>query len=57
MFLYNRTVKITFLPAMTFYFRFRYTAILSLFILVAGILNGIIVGNLGKIHRDRGLNH
>lgn len=56
-FLYNRTVKITFLPAMTLYFGIRYTVVLSFFILTAAILNGIIVGNFSKIHRNTGLNH
>jgi len=52
-FLYNRTVKITFLPAMTLYFGVRYTVVLSLFILVAAILNGIIVGNLSPPQEHR----
>lgn len=52
-FLYNRTVKITFLPAMTLYFGFRYTVVLSVFILAAAILNGIIVGNLSKIPQEQ----
>ncbi len=56
-FLYNRTVKITFLPAMILYFGIRYTAVLSFFILGAAILNGIIVENLSKTHSDTGLNH
>jgi hypothetical protein len=51
-FLYNRTVKITFLPAMTLYFGFRYTAVVSLFMLAAAILSGIIVGGLSK-HQTR----
>jgi hypothetical protein len=55
-FLYNRTVKITFLPAMTLYFGFRYTAVVSLFILTAAILSGIVVGSLDKISRHTGLN-
>ncbi|MBI9091796.1 MAG: hypothetical protein JEZ12_21505 [Desulfobacterium sp.] len=56
-FLYNRTVKITFLPAMTLYFGIRYTVVLSVFILLAAVLNGIIVGNLSKFPRNTGLKH
>lgn len=49
-FLYNQTVKITFLPAMILYFGIRYTAVLSVFILGAAILNGIVVGGLSNRH-------
>ncbi len=51
-FLYNRTVKITFLPAMALYFGIRYTMVLSFFILAAAILNGIIMENFSDIRLE-----
>jgi len=46
--LYNRNVKIHFLPAMIYYFGMRYTVVLSIYILLFSLLNGklleIIVG-------------
>jgi len=41
--LYNRNVKIHFLPAMVYYFGLRYTVVLSVFIIVFSILNGKIL--------------
>jgi len=38
--LYNRNVKIHFIPAMIYYFGIRYTVVLSLYILLFSILNG-----------------
>lgn len=47
-FLYNRNVKIPFLPAMIYYFGFNFTVILSLYIIIFSILNGKIIGWLTK---------
>ena len=41
--LYNRNVKPQFLPAMVFYFGFRYTLILSVYIILFSLLNGKIL--------------
>jgi uncharacterized membrane protein YraQ (UPF0718 family) len=43
-FLYNRNVKIPFLPVMVFYFGLSYTIILSAYIILFSILNGLLVG-------------
>lgn len=47
-FLYNRNVKIPFLPIMIYYFGFNFTIILSLYIIIFSILNGKIIGWLIK---------
>lgn len=47
-FLYNRNVKIPFLPVMIYYFGFGFTIILSLYIVIFSILNGKIIGLLTK---------
>lgn len=41
--LYNRNVKIHFLPAIIFYFGLRYTVVLSFCIIVFSLLNGKLV--------------
>ncbi|MEA3463582.1 MAG: permease [Patescibacteria group bacterium] len=41
--LYNRNVKIPFLPAMVYYFGLNFTIILSLYIIIFSIFNGKIV--------------
>ena len=38
--LYNRNVKIPFLPALIYYFGVRYTIVLSIYILLFSLLNG-----------------
>lgn len=45
-FLYNRNVKIPFLPVMAYYFGLRYTVIVSLLIILFSLLSGIILGRL-----------
>ena len=47
-FLYNRNVKIPFLPVMVYYFGLNFTIILSLYIVIFSILNGKIIGRLVK---------
>jgi len=41
--LYNRNVKIYFLPAIIYYFNLRYAVILSIYIILFSILNGILL--------------
>jgi uncharacterized membrane protein YraQ (UPF0718 family) len=41
--LYNRNVKIHFLPALVYYFGIKYTVVLSIYILLFSILNGKIL--------------
>ncbi len=41
--LYNRNVKIYFLPAIIYYFNLRYAIILSIYIILFSILNGILL--------------
>lgn len=43
-FLYNRDVKIPFLPVMIFYFGLPFTVVISTYIVLFSILNGILVG-------------
>ncbi len=47
-FLYNRNVKIPFLPVMIYYFGLSFTVILSLYIIIFSILNGKLIGWLVK---------
>ena len=47
-FLYNRNVKIPFLPVMAYYFGLRYTVIVSLLIILFSLLNGFILGRLAS---------
>lgn len=42
-FLYNRNVKITFMPVMAYYFGIKYTIIISLYIIIFSIFNGKII--------------
>lgn len=48
-FLYNRNVKIPFIPVMVVYFGLAYTIITSLLIIVFSILNGMLVARMAKI--------
>jgi len=47
-FLYNRNVKIPFLPAMIYYFGFEFTIIISLYVVIFSIFNGKIISLLIK---------
>ncbi len=47
-FLYNRNVKISFLPVMVYYFGLKFTIIVSVLIVVFSVLNGLVVGALSK---------
>jgi uncharacterized membrane protein YraQ (UPF0718 family) len=42
-FLYNRNVKIQYLPAMAYYFGIRYTVVLSVYIILFSIISGKLV--------------
>lgn len=46
--LYNRNVKIAFLPIMIFYFGLPYTVVVSVLIIFFSILNGLIIGRFTK---------
>ncbi len=43
-FLYNRNVKIAFIPVMIYYFGLKFTIIISLAIILFSILNGLLIG-------------
>jgi uncharacterized membrane protein YraQ (UPF0718 family) len=45
-FLYNRAVKIPLLPMMVFYFGVRYTAVLTAYMVIFSVLNGLAVARL-----------
>jgi len=47
-FLYNRNVKIPFIPALIFYFGPIYTIVLSFYIILFSFLNGFIVSRFAK---------
>ena len=47
-FLFNRNVKIPFIPAMIFYFGLKLTIILSVYIIIFSIMNGKVVEALTK---------
>jgi uncharacterized membrane protein YraQ (UPF0718 family) len=47
-FLYNRNVKIPFIPLMIIYFGLAYTIITSLLIIVFSILNGMLIARMTK---------
>lgn len=49
--LYNRNVKIPFLPAMIYYFGLAFTVIISLYIVLFSFLNGLLVGILTRRKR------
>ena len=48
-FLYNRNVKIPFIPVMIYYFGTAFTVIMSIYIVIFSIFNGLILGRLTKI--------
>jgi len=48
-YLYNRNVKIPFLPVMAYYFGMRYTVVVSVLIILFSLLNGILVGRLTEL--------
>jgi len=45
-FLYNRNVKIPFIPISIIYFGVTFTVILSIYIMLFSVLNGVIMGKL-----------
>ena len=47
-FLYNRNIKIPFLPVIIYYFGLNFTIVLSLYIVIFSILNGKLIGWLIK---------
>jgi uncharacterized membrane protein YraQ (UPF0718 family) len=51
-FLYNRNVKIPFLPVMIYYFGLTYTIIISFYIIIFSIFNGLLINFFLKEKRD-----
>jgi uncharacterized membrane protein YraQ (UPF0718 family) len=51
-FLYNRNVKIPFLPVMIYYFGLTYTLIISFYIIIFSIFNGLLINFFLKEKRD-----
>ncbi len=51
--LYNRNVKIPFIPVLIYYFGLRYTLVLSLYIILFSLANGWLVERLASPGRDR----
>ena len=49
-FLFNRNVKIPFIPIMIIYFGLTYTIIISLLIIVFSVFNGMLIGQATKNH-------
>jgi uncharacterized membrane protein YraQ (UPF0718 family) len=43
-FLYNRAIKLQLLPLMIYYFSLKFTIILSLYMIIFSVINGILVG-------------
>ena len=48
LFLYNRNVKIPFIPIMIYYFGFWFTIVVSFYLLLFSVINGLVVGVLTK---------
>ncbi len=53
-FLYNRAVKIPLIPMMAFYFGVRFTVVLTVYMIIFSILNGLCVERLLFMKRKRG---
>lgn len=47
-FLFNRNVKIPFIPVLIFYFGLTYTILLTIFLILFSVLNGIVVERLSR---------
>lgn len=47
-FLYNRNVKIPFIPVMIFYFGIKFTVIISIYIMIFSVFNGFLVEYFSK---------
>ena len=52
-FLYNRNVKIPFIPIMVYYFGFKFTIIISIYIIIFSVLNGKTVELFTKGNRKQ----
>lgn len=48
-FLYNRAIKLPLLPLMVFYFGVQFTFLLTLFMVIFSVFNGLIVGKLVEV--------
>lgn len=47
-FLYNRAVKIPLLPIMIYYFGWAFTIILTIYMIIFSVINGMIVGKISR---------
>ncbi|RLC38116.1 permease [Candidatus Falkowbacteria bacterium] len=47
-FLYNRNVKIPFIPVMIYYFGLAFTVIMSIYIVIFSVFNGLVIGRITK---------
>jgi uncharacterized membrane protein YraQ (UPF0718 family) len=47
--LYNRNIKIQFIPALIYYFGLAFTIIISFYIIIFSILSGVLIERWGKI--------
>ncbi len=47
-FLYCRSIKLPYLPLLIFYFGFKYTVILSVIMIIASVIQGIIIDKIIK---------
>jgi uncharacterized membrane protein YraQ (UPF0718 family) len=47
-FLYNRAVKIPLLPMMIYYFGWAFTIILTVYMIIFSVVNGMIVGKISR---------
>ncbi|MBW2122227.1 MAG: permease [Deltaproteobacteria bacterium] len=45
-FLYNRSIKIPLLPMMVYYFGWPFTLVLSIYMVVFSVINGVVVGKV-----------
>lgn len=47
-FLYNRAIKIPFMPVLVFYFGWTFTVVLTFYLIIFSIINGLVVEKLLK---------
>jgi uncharacterized membrane protein YraQ (UPF0718 family) len=51
-FLYNRAVKIPLIPMMAFYFSWSFTLVLSVYMVLLSVANGVVVERLARGNRE-----
>jgi uncharacterized membrane protein YraQ (UPF0718 family) len=50
-FLYNRAIKLPLLPVMAYYFGFLFTLVLTLYMILFSIINGLLISKIDIIQR------